>query len=214
MAGTGWTFMQDATVFLMFNDQGSPRGRARGQGAELVDGHGPEAPRKGQLTLTLMLSLDPATVGKQGYSHIFQIGESFEGNVLIDHQHPHDFLMQGRRVWRQPLTKGVSLTLAGAPVGEPALGPFAFMHRSSAAENPMSPARPPHVRFVALSRWACSTAVARSRPVPGRVVAASTVASRMRTRWISWTRRARLVVDPRLVPSVADVDLPGRRTDS
>ena len=27
MAATGWTFMQDATVFLMFNDQGSPRGK-------------------------------------------------------------------------------------------------------------------------------------------------------------------------------------------
>ena len=86
-----------------------------------------------------MLSLDPATVGKQGYSHIFEIGESFEGNPLIDHQHPHDFLMQAAAVWRQPLSKGLTLTLAGAPVGEPALGPIAFMHRSSAAENPMSP---------------------------------------------------------------------------
>jgi len=25
-AGSGWTFMQDANVFLMFNHQGSPRG--------------------------------------------------------------------------------------------------------------------------------------------------------------------------------------------
>ena len=33
--------------------------------------------------LTLMLSLDPATVGKQGYSHIFQIGEAFEGKALF-----------------------------------------------------------------------------------------------------------------------------------
>src|SRR5205823_484850 len=31
------------------------------------------------------------------------------------------------------------LTLAGAPVGEPALGPVAFMHRASAADNPTAP---------------------------------------------------------------------------
>ena len=139
MGGPGWTFMQDATVFLMFNNQGSPRGETEVKMPNWWMGMGQKRIGKGQLTLNLMLSLDPGTVGKQGYSHIFEIGESFEGNPLIDHQHPHDFLMQAAAVWRQPLTKGVSLTLAGAPVGEPALGPVAFMHRSSAAENPMSP---------------------------------------------------------------------------
>jgi hypothetical protein len=139
MGGAGWTFMQDATVFLMYNDQGSERGEREVKAPNWWMGMGQKRVGKGQLTLTLMLSLDPATVGKQGYSHIFEIGESFEGNPLIDHQHPHDFLMQAAAVWRQPLTKGVSLTLAGAPVGEPALGPIAFMHRSSAIENPMSP---------------------------------------------------------------------------
>jgi hypothetical protein len=42
-------------------------------------------------------------------------------------------------VWRRPFANGAALTLAAAPVGEPALGPIAFMHRSSAMENPMSP---------------------------------------------------------------------------
>lgn len=32
-----------------------------------------------------------------------------------------------------------AVTLGGAPVGEPALGPVAFMHRRSAAENPTAP---------------------------------------------------------------------------
>jgi hypothetical protein len=138
-AGSGWTFMQDANVFLMFNNQGSPRGETEVRATTWWMGMGQKSIGKGRLTLNLMLSLDPATVGKQGYSHIFEIGEAFEGNPLIDHQHPHDFLMQAAAIWRQPLSRGVSLTLAGAPVGEPALGPIAFMHRSSAAENPMSP---------------------------------------------------------------------------
>ena len=47
--------------------------------------------------------------------------------------------MQLAAVWRMPLGDGLALTLAGAPVGEPALGPVAFMHRASAAENPTAP---------------------------------------------------------------------------
>jgi hypothetical protein len=46
--------------------------------------------------------------------------------------------MQAAAIWRQPV-RGATLTIAGAAVGEPALGPVAFMHRSSAFENPMSP---------------------------------------------------------------------------
>jgi len=64
-------------------------------------GMGQRSIGKGRLTLNLMVSLDPATVGKQGYSHIFEIGESFEGHALIDHQHPHDFFMQASAVWRR-----------------------------------------------------------------------------------------------------------------
>jgi len=139
MGGTGWTFMQDAVVFVMYNDQGSPRGEREVKAPNWWMGMAQKRTSKGKLTLNLMLSLDPATVGAQGYSHIFQVGESFEGDPLIDHQHPHDFLMQAAAVWLQPVGKGITLTLAGAAVGEPALGPVAFMHRSSAADNPMSP---------------------------------------------------------------------------
>jgi hypothetical protein len=86
-----------------------------------------------------MLSLDPATVGEGGYREIFQTGEAINGKPLIDHQHPHDFFMQIAGVWRIPLTEKTGFTIAGGPVGEPALGPVAFMHRASAAENPMAP---------------------------------------------------------------------------
>ena len=135
----GWTVMQDAVVFGMYNRQDSPRGETEFKVPNWWMGMAQRPLAHGTLTINLMLSLDPLTVGKQGYSHIMQSGETFEGNPLIDHQHPHDFLMQAAAVWRRPLANGVGLTLAGAAAGEPALGPIAFMHRSSAAENPMSP---------------------------------------------------------------------------
>ena len=135
----GWTFMQDAVVFAMYNQQGSPRGEREFKVPNWWMGMGRRPLAQGTFTVTLMLSLDPATVGGQGYSHIMQAGETYQGNALIDHQHPHEFLMQAAAVWRRPFANGTSFTLAGAAVGEPALGPVAFMHRSSAAENPMSP---------------------------------------------------------------------------
>ena len=47
--------------------------------------------------------------------------------------------MQAAVVWRKPLPRNYTLTLAGAPAGEAALGPVAFMHRASAYENPTAP---------------------------------------------------------------------------
>jgi hypothetical protein len=85
------------------------------------------------------LSLDPATVGKAGYREIFQSGEALDGRPLIDRQHPHDFFMQIAAVWRVPVTASTGLTIAGGPAAEPALGPVAFMHRASAADNPTAP---------------------------------------------------------------------------
>ena len=139
MQGMSWHLMQDGVAFLTFNHQGGPRG-----GDEFVSqnwwmGMAQRPVKQGTLTFNLMLSLDPATVTNDGYREIFQAGEALDGQPLIDRQHPHDFLMQAAVVWRTPLARDFSLTLAGAPVGEPALGPVAFMHRSSAFENPTAP---------------------------------------------------------------------------
>ena len=135
----GWQLMQDGIVFAEFNHQGGPRG-----GNEFVVpnwwmGMASREMRRGRLTLTSMLSLDPATVGKDGYREILQAGEAIDGHPLIDRQHPHDLFMQLAAVWRMPLTQSTGFTLAGGPVGEPALGPVAFMHRASAADNPTAP---------------------------------------------------------------------------
>jgi hypothetical protein len=134
-----WQFMQDAVVFAEFNHQGGPRG-----GDEFVVpnwwmGMATRNTARGRLTFSGMLSLDPATVGANGYRELFQVGEAFDGRPLIDRQHPHDFFMQLAAIWRMPIGESTGLTIAGALVGEPALGPIAFMHRMSAADNPTAP---------------------------------------------------------------------------
>jgi hypothetical protein len=126
-------------VYGLFNHQGGPRG-----GDEFVVpnwwmGMLMRQTGRQQLGLNAMLSLDPATVGEAGYREIFQVGEALDGKPLIDRQHPHDLFMQLAASWRFSWTDRTSLTVAGGPVGEPTLGPVAFMHRASAGALPFAP---------------------------------------------------------------------------
>ena len=131
-----WHFMQDGVAWLTYNNQGGPRGGEDFGSQNWWMGMLSRPAAGGTLQFNLMLSLDPLTVGNDGYRQIFQAGETLNGAPVIDRQHPHDFLMQASVGWKHAIGRGYSLTLLGAPVGEPALGPIAFMHRASAFENP------------------------------------------------------------------------------
>ena len=89
--------MQDGVLFTEFNHQSGARG-----GNEIVApnwwmGMASRTTARGELTFTGMLSLDPATVGKDGYRELFQAGEALNGRPLIDRQHPHDLFSNSRR---------------------------------------------------------------------------------------------------------------------
>src|SRR5215470_8799188 len=139
MSGTGWQFMQDGVVFVMFNDQSGPRGGTDFVAPSWWMGMLMRNTKRGTVTLTGMYSLDPALVGTDGYHELFQAGEVFEGRPLVDRQHPHDLFMQMSASWRFGLSSSTSLTLTGAPVGAPALGPVPYMHRASSFDNPITP---------------------------------------------------------------------------
>jgi hypothetical protein len=79
-------------------------------------------------------------MGRRGYPLLLASGETADWVVpLVDRQHPHDLFMQLAAIWRMPLTESTGFTIAGGPAAEPALGPVAFMHRASAADNPTAP---------------------------------------------------------------------------
>jgi hypothetical protein len=134
-----WHFMQDGALFGMLNVQGSPRGETEGVVTNWWMGMWGRQVRRHELMLTAMFSLEPATLGPDGYSEIFQVGETLDGQPLVDRQHPHDLLVQAGFIWRYALTNRTGLSIGAAPVGEPALGPVAFMHRPTAVENPTAP---------------------------------------------------------------------------
>ncbi len=196
-----WRFMQDGVVFGVFNHQGGPRG-----GDEffvpnwwmglLMREHG-----RHQFGFNAMLSLDPLTVGKNGYREIFQVGEALDGKPLVDRQHPHDLFMQLAASWRTAMTANTSLVLAGGPVGEPTLGPVAFMHRPSAAGLVMAPLGhhtfdSTHLSFGVISaaldhgRWTFEGSVFNAREPDDN-------------RWDLETGRLGLGGRPSLVPAIA-----------
>jgi hypothetical protein len=133
MASSAWRFMQDGSFSAVFNHQGGPRGGNQVTAVNWWMGMLSRPLKSGQLTLSGMFSLEPATVGTRGYRELFQSGEAVDDRPNIDHQHPHDAFMQLSASWAKALSASTAVSVAAAPAGEPALGPIAFMHRASAA---------------------------------------------------------------------------------
>jgi len=131
--------MFDGVAFLTGDFQGGRRGTDAFTSQNWFMAMATRRVATGSLTLTGMMSAEPLTVGQPGYPELFQEGEAYKGLQITDHQHPHDLFMQLSAAYRLPLGDRVSLTVAGGPVGEAALGPVAFMHRPSAYENPTAP---------------------------------------------------------------------------
>jgi hypothetical protein len=93
----------------------------------------------GRLALRGMLSAEPLTAPHGGFPQLFQTGETYRGKPIYNAQHPHDLFMELAAMYTLPLGERSALQFYGGPVGEPALGPPAFMHRPSASENPAPP---------------------------------------------------------------------------
>lgn len=92
----------------------------------------------GRIQFKSMFSLEPA-MKAEGYPNLFATGETAGGQPLVDRQHPHDLFMELAARVDFDIGDNTSLFIYGGPVGEPALGPSAFMHRGSASQNPEPP---------------------------------------------------------------------------
>jgi len=133
-----WTLMFHGVAFLTDIQQTGPRGRDK---LFSVNWFMPMAQRRlgrGTLTLRTMLSLEPATVTDRFYPLLFQQGETAYGRPLVDGQHPHNFFMEVAALYDLRLGGNSLLSFYAAPVGDPALGPTAFPHRTSASEDPLA----------------------------------------------------------------------------
>lgn len=132
----GWLFMFHFNAIAGVNSQGGPRGVTKFESANWFMPMAFHKLGKGTLQLRGMFSLEPFTFARGGAPLLFQTGETYKGQPIIDKQHPHDFWMELSAQYTLPIgDRGTWFTYFGYP-GEPALGPPAFMHRESASENP------------------------------------------------------------------------------
>lgn len=95
--------------------------------------------KNGLFNITAMVSFDPFTVGLDGYPLLFQSGESYKDQPLVDRQHPHD-LFAGLSVgYTQRISNKVDVFGYFGYPGEPPISAPTFMHRIIALNDPDAP---------------------------------------------------------------------------
>jgi hypothetical protein len=130
-----WLLMFHYNFVAGVNAQGGPRGVTKFESANWFMPSAYRRVGKGTLELRGMFSAEAFTFPPGGSPLLFQTGETYKGELIIDRQHPHDLFMELSATYTMPLgDRGTWFVYGGYP-GEPALGPVAFMHRTSASEN-------------------------------------------------------------------------------
>lgn len=134
-----WMAMAHGFVDLVYDNQGGDRGDTKVFSSNMGMVMAQRSLGPGTFGLRSMVSLEPATIGKEGYPLLLQTGETADGQThLIDRQHPHDLFME--LAGSYSLSSGDrSFFIYGGLPGEPALGPPAFMHRYSGVNIPAAP---------------------------------------------------------------------------
>lgn len=137
MAGD-WMLMAHGFVSTQYTDHAGPRGDDKLYSTSMAMLMANRDTSFGGIQLRSMLSLEPA-MGARGYPNLFATGETANGMPLVDRQHPHDLFMELAARVDFNVGEDTTAFLYGGPVGEPALGPPAFMMRRSARLNPEPP---------------------------------------------------------------------------
>jgi hypothetical protein len=134
-----WLLMFHYNLIAGVNSATGPRGVTKFESANWFMGMAFHQIGPGTLQLRGMMSAEPFTFPRGGSALLFQTGESYQGQPLIDRQHPHDLFMELSATYTIPIGERATwFGYVGFPA-EPALGPIAFMHRPSASENPSAP---------------------------------------------------------------------------
>ena len=135
----GWELMAHGVIFADYNQQGGPRGEGKAESVNVGMVMEQHALGAGTILFREMLSAESLTSPHPGFPELFQTGETYHGEPLVDHQHPHNVFGELSLLYTLPISEKVSWEFYGGPAAEPALGPVTYIHRTSAAELPLAP---------------------------------------------------------------------------
>jgi hypothetical protein len=133
-----WTWMFHGSAWINDTQQTGSRGTDKFFSTSWLMPMAERSLGPGSLTARAMFSLEPATVTDRRYPELFQIGETAYGRPIVDGQHPHNLFMEIAALYDLKLGENALFSVYGAPVGDPALGPEAYPHRTSASEDPLA----------------------------------------------------------------------------
>src|SRR5262245_57217915 len=134
-----WMLMAHGSVFGQYDRQETLHGDTQ---FGVVDWEMFMAARpvvQGMFTMRVMTSLEALALGRRGYPELLQSGATDAGGRLANRQHPHDLFNEIAATFDHMLTSSIAGFVYGGVVGEPALGPVAYMHRPSADADPFAP---------------------------------------------------------------------------
>jgi len=86
-----------------------------------------------------MASAEYFTLTKAGYPQLLQVAQPYEGGTVADRMHPHELFSEVAIRYDRPAGADLRWAVYLAAVGEPALGPVAYLHRPSADNDLITP---------------------------------------------------------------------------
>jgi hypothetical protein len=154
----GWSTMVHGYAFLVANRQEGPSGDRDFESVNHLSVAATHALWGGTGSVLGSFSLEPVTVPRQGSPLLFQRGETYNGVLLVDRQHPHDLFLELAVAWQRRLSRVASFRAYLAPEGEPPVGPTSYPHRLSASAIPTAPLSHHNLDSTHLSANVISTA--------------------------------------------------------
>jgi len=136
----GWHVGWHGTAFVQYARTFGTRGTYQlgSVNRVMAQAGGPAA--GGDVRFDFMGSIEPLTLTDRGVPQLLQASfHTSDGTIITDRAHPSPWIMALSASYERALSEDVAVTLYGAAIGEPALGPLVYLHRASAAANPVVP---------------------------------------------------------------------------
>jgi hypothetical protein len=134
-----WTLMAHGSVFLQYDRQLGTRADDQLGSVNWAMVMVQRSAAGGMVRLRAMVSAEPWTVSARGYPQLLQVATPYRSDILTDRQHPHELVSELAVAYEHRIGSNLAGSVYAAPVGEPALGPVAYLHRPSAAYDPVAP---------------------------------------------------------------------------
>jgi hypothetical protein len=134
-----WTLMAHGSVLVQYDRQFGTRADDQLGSVNWVMVMAGRPAAGGMVRFRAMVSAEPLTLTARGYPQLLQVAAPYRGGILTDRQHPHDLISELSVAYEHTVGSRFAGSVYAAPVGEPALGPVAYLHRPSAVYDPATP---------------------------------------------------------------------------